>query len=115
MKITKQLLREMIEEEMKVIQLGLGSPLQAHGYIGGEQGMEIQPSEPQLGYEQDPDGYEGSMAKNNLYNLKSDAMMLCELIAEDENLEPWVEEKIAVAASMLNSVARHMKAEKTRM
>jgi len=55
------------------------------------------------------------MAKNNLYNLKSDAMMLCELIAEDENLEPWVEEKIAVAASMLNSVARHLKAEKTRM
>ena len=115
MKITKQLLREMIEEEMKVIQLGLGPPIQAHGYIGGQKGMEIQPSEPQMGYEQDPDGYEGSMAKNNLFSLKDDAMMLCSLIAEDENLEPWVEEKIAVAASMINSVARYMKAEKTRM
>jgi len=48
MKITKQLLIEMIEEEIKVIELGLGPPLQAHGYIGGEKGMEIQPSEPQM-------------------------------------------------------------------
>lgn len=115
MKITKQLLREMIEEEMKVIQLGLGPPMPMarSGYF--DRHNKIEPSEPDMGYVEDPDGYEGSMAKNNLYNLKSDAMMLCELIAEDENLEPWVQEKIAVAASMLNSVARHLKAEKTRM
>lgn len=115
MKITKEILKEMIEEEMKVIKLGIAPPMQAHGYMGGSQGMEIEPSEPQMDYEVDPDGYEGSMAKNNLYSLKDDAMMLCGLIAEDENLEPWVEEKIAVAASMLNSVARHMKAEKSRV
>jgi hypothetical protein len=40
--------------------------------------------------------------------------MLCQLIEDDENLEPWVEEKIAVAASMLNSVARHMKFKKAK-
>jgi hypothetical protein len=111
MKITKQLLREMIEEEMKVIQLGLGAPLKAHGYMGGELGMQDDHSEIHGDRPKDPDGYEGSMAKNNLYNAKEDASILCSLIEDDDNLEPWVEEKIAVAASMLNSVARYMKGE----
>jgi hypothetical protein len=115
MKITKNLLREMIEEEMKVIQLGLGQPLKAHGYMGGSLGIgsgeqeEIHGDRPK-----DPDGYEGSMAKSNLYNLRDDSSMLCHLIQDDENLEPWVEEKIAVAASMLSSVARHMKYQKVK-
>ena len=112
MKITKELLREMISEEMRVIKLGLGEPMMSHGYMGGEHGMEIEPSEPvsEIGIEHDE--YEGSMAKNNLFNLKDDASMLCELIHPEENLEPWVEEKIAIAASMINSVARYMKGEK---
>jgi hypothetical protein len=114
MKITKDLLKEMIEEEMKIIKLGIGEPIMAHGYMGGQHGMEIQEPVVHGDRPKDPDGYEGSMAKNNLFNLKQDAAMLCELIQDDDNLEPWVEEKIAVAASMMNSVARHMKAEKYR-
>lgn len=113
MKITKNLLREMIEEEMRVIQLGLGPPLKAHGYMGGSMGMDSGQEEIHGDRPKDPDGYEGSMAKNNLRNAAEDAMMLVSMIQDDENLEPWVEEKIAVAASMLSSVARYMKGGRT--
>ena len=53
------------------------------------------------------------MAKNNLRNAAEDASILVSMIQDDENLEPWVEEKIAVASSMLNSVARYMKGGRT--
>jgi len=113
MKITKNLLREMIEDELKVIKLGVGTPLQAHGYIGGAKGMQTEEPTIHGDRPKDPDGYEGSMAKNNLRNAAEDAMMLVDMIQDDENLEPWVEEKIAVASSMLNSVARYMKGGRT--
>ena len=100
MKIAKQQLEKIIKEELeKEMNLSYNTP-------------STPPEE--NSYNKDPDGYEGSMAKNNLYNLKDDAAMLCSLLHEDENLEPWVQEKIAVAASMINSVARYMKGEKIR-
>jgi len=113
MKITKSLLKEMVQEELKVIQLGLGEPVHAHGYVGGEHGMEVE--QPMIDGERpkDPDGYEGSMAKNNLRNAAIDAMMLVEMIQDDENLEPWVEEKIAVACNMLGTIARYMRGGRT--
>lgn len=104
MKVSKQLLREMIEDEVRVLKLGMGPPIMAHGELGGE----IPAERPK-----DPDGYEGGMAKNNLRNAAMDASMLVGMIQDDENLEPWVEEKIAVASSMLNSVARYMKGGRT--
>jgi hypothetical protein len=114
MKITKQLLREMIEEEMKVIELGIGPPLKAHGYMGGELGMQAHADMIEPEHAKDPDGYEGEMAKSNLYNLRDDSAMLCNLIEMEEDLEPWVQEKIAVAASMISSVARYMKFQKVK-
>ena len=65
-------------------------------------------------YEKDPDGYEGEMAKTNLYKIADYAKDLCALLRDDENLEPWVQEKIAVAASMIDSVAHHLKYQKRR-
>ena len=106
MKISKQMLREMVEEELKVLKFGMGPPMMSHGGIS--LGGEIPAERPK-----DPDGYEGGMAKNNLRNAAEDASMLVSMIQDDENLEPWVEEKIAVAASMLNSVARYMKGGRT--
>ena len=103
----------MIEEEMKVIELGVGQPIQAHGYIGGSKGMASGQEEIHGDRPKDPDGYEGGMAKNNLRNAAEDAMMLASMIQDDENLEPWVEEKIAVASFMLSSVARYMKGGRT--
>ena len=62
----------------------------------------------------DPDGYEGRMAKNNLFKMAEYATKLHNLLQDNENLEPWVEEKIAVAASMLDSVVHHLEYEKMR-
>lgn len=62
----------------------------------------------------DPDGYEGRMAKSNLFKTAESATMLHNLIQDGENLEPWVEEKIAVAAQMIDSVANYMQYEKMR-
>jgi len=124
MKITKKMLIEMIQEEIenvkecwmpedeqepRVIGLQVGEPMHAHGYMGGSRGMSVGEAEIEGDRPKDPDGYEGSMAKNNLRNAAMDATMLTDMIQDDENLEPWVEEKIAVAASMLNSVARYMR------
>lgn len=62
----------------------------------------------------DPDGYEGRMAKGNLFKMAEYATSLHNMIQDNENLEPWVEEKIAVAASMLDSVKHYMEYEKMR-
>jgi len=56
----------------------------------------------------DPDGYEGYMAKGNLYKMAKSASELHDLFADNENLEPWVQEKIAVAARMIDDVADYM-------
>ena len=81
-------------------------------------GLKKAPDEPDMQdqgeYEKDPDGYEGEMAKTNLYKIADYAKDLCALLHDDENLEPWVEEKIAVAASMIDSVAHHLKYQKRR-
>lgn len=55
--------------------------------------------------------YAGRMVKGNLYKLAETAQKLYPLFQDDENVEPWVEEKIAVAASMMDSVAHYMEHE----
>lgn len=62
----------------------------------------------------DPDGYEGRMAKGNLFKAAESAALLHNLIQDGENLEPWVQEKIAIAAQSLVSVADYLKYEKMR-
>lgn len=51
----------------------------------------------------DPDGYEGDMAKRSLYHMTAQAQQLHDIIADDENLEPWVQDKISKAADYLES------------
>ena len=65
-------------------------------------------------YQVDPDGYEGRMTKGNLFKIAEYAQSLHDLIGDDENLEPWVEEKIAVAAHMMDSVGHYLQYEKHR-
>lgn len=61
----------------------------------------------------DSDGYEGKMAKVNLFKMEEYSKKLQSIIADNQNLEPWVQEKIAVAASMIESVAHYMEYEVT--
>lgn len=95
MKITKERLKEIIKEELEV-------SVGRHGEMHGGD------------YQHDPDGYEGRMAKSNLYKIAEYAHELHDLIEDDENLEPWVEEKIAVAAYMMDAVGHYMQYEKHR-
>jgi hypothetical protein len=106
MKINNDLLRNLIKECMH----DMGMP------VSNFSPPAILPASPmQSGmHNPDPDGYEGRMAKANLFKVAEYAMELHNLIQDGENLEPWVQEKIAVASSMLDSVAHHMKYDKMR-
>ena len=95
MKIAKDRLKQIIKEELEA---SSGRHDEMHG---GE-------------YQVDPDGYEGRMAKGNLYKIAEYAQSLHDLIGDDENLEPWVEEKIAVAAYMMDAVGHYLQYEKHR-
>lgn len=103
MKITSNLIRELIRECMQ----DMGAPYPVATNIA-------QPAQQQRQITQDPDGYEGRMAKNNLYKIAEYATALQGIIQDNENLEPWVEEKIAVAASMMDSVGHYLQYERMR-
>ena len=94
MKISKERLKQIVQEELAI-------------------GV-VPTREADRGYTRDPSGYEGRMAKQNLWKLANYAQELHHLIADDENLEPWVEEKIAVASFMIDSVAHYVEYEKLR-
>lgn len=46
----------------------------------------------------------GFMAKSNLYNAIKNAIQLHRIIKDTDNLEPWVLEKIAIAADYIDTV-----------
>lgn len=133
MNIDKRSLRRMILEQIgrkqienEKIQESCGDNAQSYfGGIGGLKAAQVAPIqatvkniepgiEPKKAVNIDPDGYEGRMAKGNLFKMAEYATRLHNMIQDNENLEPWVEEKIAVAASMLDSVAHYMEYEKMR-
>lgn len=88
MKIAKDRLKQIIKEELDM------------GSIGGSMPTEGR---------SEPDGH---MAKSNLYKILEYAQELYEMIGDDEDLEPWVEEKIAIAGYMMDSVGHYMRYEK---
>lgn len=90
MKITRSKLNQIIKEELEQV-LAIGDS-----------------GDFDHGTTKDPDGYEGRMAKVNLSKIAEYAQTLLPLIQDDQNLEPWVQEKIAVAASMMDSVGHYM-------
>ena len=104
MKISKDRLKEIIKEELTVGVVG-GEPIH-----GGEEHDEYTGGN----YPKDPHGYEGEMAKTNLWKIAEYAQEMHELIADDENLEPWVEEKIAVASYMMDQIGHHLQYKKHR-
>jgi len=63
-------------------------------------------------YEKDPDGYEGNMSKRELFHMSQKAQQMHDILADDENLEPWVSSKITKAAAMIGSIFDHMMYEK---
>jgi hypothetical protein len=102
MKISKDRLKQIIKEELAV---GVAGDLPHGGkhdeMAGGD-------------YPRDQHGYEGEMAKTNLWKVAEYAKEMHDLIHDDEDLEPWVEEKIAVAAYMMDQIGHHLQYMKQR-
>ena len=91
MKISRNELQELIKEvitaDQSVLLEGPGASI-----VGQEQTGD---------YDKDPDGYEGEMAKRSLYHMSQQAQQLHDMLKGDENLEPWVQDKITKAADYL--------------
>lgn len=105
MKIAKEKLLQIIKEEISFVASQPALPAST--------GIASYPIPAPMADSIDPDGYEGRMAKTNLFKMEEYARSLQGMIADNENLEPWVQEKIAVAASMIESVAHYMQYDKS--
>ena len=60
----------------------------------------------------DKDDYEADMVKSHLTSMCEQTEELNQMIESGENIEEWVQEKIAVANSMIDSVYHYLKYEK---
>ena len=102
MKITRKELISLIQEEVttsnSVLLEAPGAPI-----VGQEQTGD---------YTKDPDGYEGEMAKRSLYHMAAQAQQLHDMIMGDENLEPWVQDKISKAADYLEKAFKAISYDK---
>ncbi len=102
MKITRNELKKLIQEtlanENSVLLESPDMPI-----VGQEQTGD---------YTKDPDGYEGEMAKRSLYHMAAQAQQLHDMIMEDENLEPWVQDKISKAADYLEKAFKAISYDK---
>ena len=90
MKITKRLIMEMVKDQMKEYDE------EDHSDLSGAP------------YHKDQYGYEGRMAKQNIDICRAYSEKLLEIIHDDEHLEPWMEEKISLAADYIHSVAHSL-------
>lgn len=65
---------------------------------------------------EDSDNYEeSSMIKNNLYTMANQAQDLHDAIEDGDDLPEWVQEKIAVAAEMMDVIYDYLAAESAHM
>lgn len=116
MKITKTQLKRIIKEELQeCMSDGMMSDIPM-GYEGGSKGIKIMkvgkaPVKDKSGGDYE---YSGRMTKSNLYNMAKHAMMLHDMLQDNDDMEPWVEEKIAVATDAMETVAEYMEYEKVR-
>jgi hypothetical protein len=100
MKISKKELKRLIAEELNGSSVLLEMP----------QMNQLDPAS--NNYEKDPDGYEGEMAKRSLYHMAAQAQQLHDMLQDDENLEPWVQDKITKAADYLEKAFKSISYEK---
>lgn len=62
----------------------------------------------------DVEDYEADMFKGHLYTMAKQAHQLNEIISEEEDIEEWVQEKIAVASQMLDTVYDYLMYQKSK-
>jgi hypothetical protein len=94
MKITRQRLAEIAREELQSI-------LKECGECGDMQ------------HNPDVEDYEADMVKSHLMSMSKQVQELDHIIQSNEDVEEWVQEKIAVAASMIDSVYHYLSYEES--
>lgn len=102
MKITRSELKKLIQETL----------------VENESVLLEMPNNPIIGQDQeedkkDPDGYEGEKAKRSLFHMSQQAQQLHDILQGDENLEPWVQDKITLAADYLEKAFKAITYDKT--
>ena len=102
MKITRNQLKNLIAESIREHQSIL---LEFPGGAAPRMGPNA------VDTDKDP-AEEGSVARKSLFHLGAQANQLHAMLADDENLAPWVQEKIAVAAENLENVFKHITYDK---
>ena len=106
MSFTRNSLKSLIEEVIKentAVLLEVPATMPATPIVGQDQKGD---------HDKDPDGYEGEMAKKSLYHMARQADQLHDMIREDDELEPWVSEKISLAADYLEKVFKTLTYDK---
>jgi hypothetical protein len=58
---------------------------------------------------------EGTIVKGNLRNISEIARDIHDLYGDEEDIEEWVQEKIAIVEAMLQSISHYEKHEKVRV
>ncbi len=87
-------------------------PQTTEDVTGGVENMEQ--DQPPKESEGPVDDHEGSMAKADLLSIHKKSGELYNMIAEDEELEGWVQAKITKAAEYITAVHNNMEYEKTK-
>tara|TARA_R110000765_G_scaffold190879_1_gene296000 strand:- start:111 stop:470 length:360 start_codon:yes stop_codon:yes gene_type:complete len=101
MKLSRTSLKSLILEEINKnnsILLEMPEPSMPEPTITG---VPIVGQEQTGDHTKDPDDYDGEMAKRSLYHMAAQAQQLHDMVREDDDLEPWVQEKISLAADYL--------------
>jgi len=91
MKISRAGLQKLIAELMRESQ-GVLLEMPQGPIVGQEQTGD---------YTKDPEEYEGEHSRRSLYHMARQADQLHDMIMDDDDLEPWVSEKISLAADYL--------------
>ena len=93
MKISKQKLQKIINEELEMAQNDAEM-----GYSGPNLGSKI-------------DDSEGKMAKNQLIHIAKYAIAMAKGLEENEELEGWVQAKITLAEDYISKVKHYLETE----
>jgi hypothetical protein len=115
MKLSRQLLKQLISEEKGKLSEMCGD-MPPQGDMGGmDQGPAVQhPSYAGSGDMSLPDNHddqEGQMALSQLQQIMQNAGTLKGLVSEDDELQAWVQSKLTKASDYLNSVRSFLEYE----
>lgn len=102
-KLTESKKRRIIREEIEAI--SLAKPEDYHP-VGNASGGKK--------FEDHSDGEQAGMIKSNLYSISSKAQSLHDMIGDTDELPEWVQEKIAVADEMIDTIKDYLEYEYRR-